>query len=200
MNLRYSLLVVAVLLCPSATTAQEVAYGVKGGINFATIAFDPEPGADFGLRPGLVIGGFVTMPLGARLAIQPEGLFSQKGTSASEGGVDAKVRLDYLEVPVLVRYVVSESSARTIHAFGGPALAFKLRANSSADFGGESVDTDIDEDIEDFDVGIVFGAGVDFGRLTAEGRYTLGLSNISADPDDPKARNRTLAFLAGVRF
>ena len=45
-----------------------------------------------------------------------------------------------------------------------------------------------------------FGAGVNFGRFTVDGRYTFGLSNINKETEEGKAKNRTLAFLAGYRF
>jgi hypothetical protein len=200
MRLFRCLLVCAILSIPAAAVAQEASFGVKGGLNLASIHFDPDQLADFGARPGLVLGGFVNLPIGSRLAIQPEGLFSQKGTDASEDGVDAWVRLDYFEVPVLVQYAVSQSSARAFHVFAGPSMAFNLKAESGADFGEESIDEDIDDDIEDFDFGIVFGASVSFGRFILDGRYTFGLSNINVDTEEGKAKNRTLSFLAGVLF
>ena len=200
MRLARSLLVLAILCIPAAAAAQEVGYGVKGGLNLATLSFDPDAGADFGFRPGVVLGGFVSIPMGPRLTIQPEGLFSQKGGNASEEGVDAWIRFDYLEVPVLVQYAVTSSSTNTFNVFAGPSLAFKLKARSGAEFGDDSFDEDISEETETFDFGIVFGAGVNFGRFSVDGRYTFGLSNINKDTEEGKIKNRTLAFLAGYRF
>jgi hypothetical protein len=57
------------------------------------------------------------------------------------------------------------------------------------------------EEIETVDLGVAVGAGVAFGRLTIDGRYTIGLDNISTDKSDStKVRNRCLAVLAGFRF
>jgi hypothetical protein len=200
MRLANCLLVLALLGVPTVASPQEVGFGVKGGLNLASMHFDPDPIADFGFRPGLVLGGFVSWPMSSRLAIQPEGLFSQKGANGSDEGVDGWIHLDYLEVPVLVQYALSESSSRTFNVFGGPSLGFNIKAKAGADVGDESVDEDISEDIEKFDFGVVFGAGVNFGRFTVDGRYTFGLSNINKDTTDGKAKNRTLAFLAGYRF
>lgn len=200
MTFRIRLVLGALLLVPAVASAQDVAYGVKGGITFATIAFDPEPGADSGMRAGLAVAGFATIRVGSRLAVQPEAFFTRKGTSLSDNGVDAKVHLDYLEVPVLLKYAIASSGARDIHVFGGPAVAFKLGAASEAEFGGEPVEVGLDETIEDLDLGIVFGADVQFRHVVVEGRYTLGLKNISVDPEDAKARNRAFTFVVGVRF
>jgi hypothetical protein len=198
------LIVLAVASSPSVAVAQDVAYGVKGGLNLATVSFDPELPVDYGLRLGIVAGAFVSLPLGSRLAVQPEALFSQKGAAVDDDGVDATLRLDYVEIPVLLKY--SLSGARTagrpsVFVLGGAAVAFKIRAEASATFGEETIDDDVDEDIEDVDLGIAFGAGLAFDRVTIDGRYTLGLSNISTDEEEAgKARNRTLSVLAGFRF
>jgi len=200
MRLARCVLVLALVSVPTAAAAQEVGFGVKGGLNLANIHFDPETGADFGFRPGLVLGGFVSWPMGSRLTIQPEGLFSQKGTSASDEGGEGWIHLDYVEVPVLVMYALSESSTRTFNVFGGPSLGFNVKARAGADFGDESFSEDISDEIESFDFGVVFGAGVNFGRFTVDGRYTFGLSNINKETEEGKAKNRTLAFLAGYRF
>ena len=186
----------------SAAAAQDVAYGVKAGVNFATLSYDPDAEADLGTRVGLVVGGFVSMPLGARLSLQPEVLFSQKGQTAEGMGVTAKIKLDYLEVPVLVTYALSRSAGRGFYILAGPSIAFKLSAEASATFGDQEVDDDdIGDEIEDFDFGVVFGAGMDFGRLTVDGRYTLGFTNLSIDTEDAaKVKNRAISILAGIRF
>jgi Outer membrane protein beta-barrel domain len=188
----------------SAATAQEITGGVKGGVNFATLSFDPDPEIDSGVRTGIAVGGFVTIPIGGALAIQPEALFSQKGTSLEEAGVSAKIKIDYLDVPVLVKYSTapSTSTGTSVHFFGGPSIGFKLDASASGSVGGETIDVDIDDDdVESFDFGVVFGAGVQFGRVSIDGRYTFGLTNINnEDPDVEKVKTRTLAVLAGVRF
>jgi Outer membrane protein beta-barrel domain len=193
--------VLAILCASSSAGAQEVEYGVKGGINLATLSFDPEAEADFRMKIGLVVGGFASLPLGSRLSVQPEGLFSQKGTAVDDGDADAKITINYLEVPVLVKYAIARTASRTFHVFGGPSIAFKLSAESSATVGDQTIEDDIGEEIEDFDLGLVVGAGIDFGRLTVDGRYTFGFSNLAADEGDPqKARNRTVSILAGILF
>ncbi len=84
----------------------------------------------------------------------------------------------------------------------GSTIAFKVSAKGSGSFQGETTDVDIpDEAIDKVDLGVIVGAGVTFGRLSVEGRYTVGLSNINGDTSDPtKVKNRALAVLAGFRF
>ncbi len=85
--------------------------------------------------------------------------------------------------------------------FGGPSLGFKLTSKVTAKSSGQSTTDDIGDDIENFDYGVVFGAGWEAGRFTIDGRYTWGLSALGKDQDDPeKTTHRVIGVLAGVRF
>ena len=76
-------------------------------------------------------------------------------------------------------------------------MTSKVTAKSS----GQSTTEDIGDDIESVDYGVVFGAGWEAGRLTIDGRYTWGLSNIGKDETDPeKVTHRVIAVMAGIRF
>jgi hypothetical protein len=196
------LIVLALLGTESTATAQGVSGGITGGVNFATLSFDPNQDEfDFGTRTGMVLGGFVTFPLGQHAAIQPEGLFSQKGASGEELGVKATIKLDYIEVPVLFVYSSAPPGGSGFQLFGGPSAAFKVNSKATATFEGESVDQEFDEEIKDFDFGVVFGAGVSFGKFSVNGRYNLGLTDINNDETEPvKVRTRTFSVLGAVRF
>ncbi|HET7217831.1 MAG TPA: porin family protein [Vicinamibacterales bacterium] len=194
------LLVVLMAGAANGAAAQELSYGVKGGVTFATLSFDPSSEISYDLRTGIVAGGFVAFPLGSRLAIQPEGLFAQKGAKAEDLGVSVTIKIDYVEVPVLVKYRIAGGSARSFHLFGGPSVAFKVKSSSSAEFEGSTVEVGNDADIETVDYGVLFGAGMDAGRFTIDGRFTFGLANINTESDEPKAHTRAIAVLAGVRF
>jgi hypothetical protein len=199
--MRTSRLLLALILlgAPSAAAAQGLTYGLKAGINFATI--DADGDEDAGYRLGLAAGGFVALPLGSRLTIQPEGLFSQKGSKSDLEGVSVKLQLDYVEIPILVKYALSGEPDRSFFVYGGPSIAFKIRSRATATFGDVTVDTEEDENIKDSDFGLVFGGGRNFGRLSLDGRYNLGLSNIDSDESgEQKVRTRAITVLVGVRF
>ena len=204
MRILLSLIVVALFGGGSVAMAQGVSGGVKGGVSFATLSDDSSQDVDLDSRTGIVAGGFVTWPVGERFGVQLEGLYTQKGAAFNQSGVTGTTKLDYFEVPLL--FVASTAPPRSggtsLQFFGGPSIAFKVSAKGSGSFQGETVDVDIpDEDIEGVDLGVVVGAGVTFGRLSVEGRYTVGLSNINGDTSDPtKVKNRALAVLAGFRF
>src|SRR3954462_3769554 len=103
--------VMLVLTTASAASAQgggDGKWGVKGGVNLATFRADVDAG-DFGYRIGLIGGAFYTFALGDRVDIQPEALYSQQGATVDAAGGSGTAKLDYLSVPVLVRYRLSGS-------------------------------------------------------------------------------------------
>jgi hypothetical protein len=184
----------------SAAAAQGFVYGAKGGVNISTLAVDPE-GSDYKSQLVLIAGGFVVRPFTGRLDLQAEGLFSMKGASVELGGTSENVRLDYIDVPVLVRYRIQGSDHPSIHAFGGPSFNFLVRARTIADLGNTKIDQDITDSVERFELGVVGGASVGLGRWIVEGRYTYGISDTDKDTsDDLKVRNRMFSVLGGLRF
>src|SRR5687767_13160292 len=197
-----SIVLCAVFCTASSAMAQQAVFGVKAGINLAKINFDPEPDEDvMDFRRGFVGGLFVVAPMTDLIAFQGEALFSQKGASFDEGGDEAEVELDYLEVPLLLRVGRAPSGSTSFHAFAGPSVGLKLRARATSTFDGETEDEDIGDDVETFDLGLVAGAGVDVGRFTLDGRYTWGLRNVNnLAPDEVEIKNRVFSIMAGVRF
>jgi hypothetical protein len=192
---------VCALLVSTTATAQGIAYGAKAGVSFSNLKTDPETEPSYDSRFGLTAGGFVAWPLTARLDVQPEALFTMKGGSVEDGPANAVVKLDYLDVPVLVKYRLFGSPGHAVHVFGGPSFGVRLRGIVTTEIGGESIDNDVSDDVTRMDLGIVGGAGVDIGRLIVEGRYTWGVSDIDKDTsDESKVRNRTAAALVGFRF
>ena len=87
-------------------------------------------------------------------------------------------------------------------SIGGAAPAFKLSARASSEFFGEEGSRDAGRDIEPFDLGLVGGLGVQFGRALIEARYTHGLLRINTDDNEPNDRlnNRAFSVTAGFRF
>jgi outer membrane protein with beta-barrel domain len=190
--------VLAVLfVAASPVCAQERTWGAKVGLNLASLAIDPGQG-DFGLKAGVVAGGYFTLPVGSRLELQPEALFSQQGTRATSDDANATINLDYLVVPILVKVRFSPPG-KGLAVYGGPSIGFNLRARTVAEFGDEKVDLDISDKVEKTDVGLAFGAMFERGRWTIDGRYTLGFSDLNAE-DDEKINSRVISILAGIRF
>lgn len=203
----------------TAVNAQEVRFGVKGGVNFSSIGGDKTDGLD-GLT-GFHIGGLVEIPVTERFSVQPEVLYSAQGAKReikeSFGDVSftttGKTKLDYINIPIIAKYYVIDGLA--IEA--GPQIGFMVSANaeSKLDLSGidpsiaeliedgfQSGDIDISDQTKGLDFGLALGAsyrlnmGVFFGA-----RYNFGLSNINdVDGSNVKNQNNVFQISAGYSF
>lgn len=198
-------IVLALIVGSSGVAAAQdapAAFGAKAGVNFANLNFDGDGvNVNFDQRKGFVGGLFVVWPATGPVALQTEVLYSQKGAQIEEDGMTGKIKLDYVDVPVLARVSSPASGGASFHVFAGPSFGFRVSAKTEARFEDGEESEDIDDELERFDFGLVAGAGVEFGRFVIDGRYTWGLSNINKDDeDDVKIKTRVFAVMAGIRF
>jgi len=194
----------------TSVKAQEVHFGAKAGVNFASLGGDIED------QDGLTsfhVGVVAEIKFSEQFSFQPELLYSAQGSkeeySESFAGetvdFEEKLKLDYINIPLMAKYYVSENFA--IEA--GPQVGFLISANAESEgtYNGESESDD--EDVKDFFKGIDFGlgAGVSYkldGGLFFGARYNLGLANISDngedDNDDFKIQNNVIQVSVGYFF
>jgi len=189
----------------TATQAQEVRLGAKGGVNFSSFsgdgfdAFDDPEG-----RTSFHIGAFAEIPLSERFSIQPEVLYSGQGFDliSREGADDTEVQLDYINVPVMAKVYIVEG----LYAEAGPQIGFNVKSEIDSDPDDvDSGDVTIDEDvINDVDFSVGVGAGYQFNNgLFLNARYNFGLTDVFNNEDlliDSDAKNSVFAVSAGYSF
>ena len=190
--------VLILLGLPSAARAQPPSVGLRAGVNLADLAVSPTPTPEPGNLTGFTAGLFVTVPVSPFVAFQPEVLYSQQGTKFSEGGMTAKIHVDYLQVPLLGRFALGRTAP--VALLVGPTLGIRTHASFKADGVPDEVSEEFEEQFERFDLGLTTGVAADIGRLVLDGRYTWGLTNIAKDSGDDTAKHRVLSLTAGVRF
>ena len=175
---------------------QGISGGVKAGANLANQKWTSQGiSLDTKAKPGLLAGVFVVAMINEKFGIQPELLFTMQGSRWDFSGDDSKFKYNYLAVPVLFRYNITEMIS--LHA--GPQFGFLMSAEAED----ESGDT---EDIKDDMKGIDFAGatGVEFDLPSGLGfgaRYVLGISNVAeddADFDGLEIKNR--AFQLYVKY
>ena len=179
-----------------AAPAHAQAWGVKGGLNLATVKLE---GINTEAEASAVAGGFVRVPLGGRLRLQVEGLFAQRRITFEDL---VRHELNYLEIPVLVRLHVVTIGSWPVHVLGGGVLGMRLSANEI--ISGESVD--VKEAYEPVDLGASIGGEVAISRRwLADVRYVFGVTNANSVPDVPglprfDVKFRTLQVTVGFAF
>jgi opacity protein-like surface antigen len=222
-------LVLVFAMSASAQDATEgvgiTAKGFKVGFNMSNVSVPESDLADYVLEiiedstgisvgsnetlTGYTFGVFLTYNLTPTFAIQPELLYTSKGfsipiTAMDIITLDLDFRMTYLEIPVLAKLQFGSGSTKPF-LLAGPAIS--LLMSSDMELLGQSVD--IKDLTKSTDLGFVFGGGVVFpvgnGKVTLDGRYTLGLSNIVDLPIDiplvdVDIKNTNLSFMLGYAF
>ncbi|MEZ2446417.1 porin family protein [Chitinophaga sp. RCC_12] len=164
-----------------AVQAQNVKFGVKGGLNISKLT-DTDGSKTLA---GFHAGGLVNIGLNESWAIQPEVLYSAQGTKAEKSVLwlttSNTVKVNYINVPVMVQY----SIVPEFYLEAGPQVGFLTAAKVKSG----DVTVDIKDDMQSVDFGLGFGFGYKFDMgLGISGRYNFGLTNVY-DSDKVDSKN-----------
>ena len=202
------LLLTALILVPVQASAQATtSFGIQGGLNianFAQTSGNPDSNlGDFKSRNLGVFGFVVARDFNPNVGLQVDVLYSQKGTtfdissSFIEEAAKYETRVDYIEVPILMRANVPSSSGVTFRVFGGPAFGFKVSDESFLTEVG--IKDDDGTEFKSTDVSLVVGGALQFGQTFVDLRYSWGLVNI-LDAEEPEWKTRTFGIMLGFLF
>ncbi|CAM1370518.1 porin family protein [Tenacibaculum xiamenense] len=203
------LLFVTLMVFGLAVNAQDIEFGAKSGLSFSNLNIKNAFGAQsFDSSTNFHFGGVVEFKLSEKFSVQPELLFSRQGNVAIfKGGTgvvmmdfEDKTRLDYLNVPVMLKYYFIKKISVEV----GPQIGVLLSAKSIIDDKSIPGDTqekrDIKDHIESIDFGVNFGVGsklengINFGL-----RYNLGVTDI-VKSDENTLKNRVFQVFLGYNF
>lgn len=215
-----------------------LSFGVKGGLGLAqhqgTEPRDLEYTVDSAMRRGFAAGVFLTLPITPRFQLQQEVLYVRKGSRQDIGAVifdvpavlDVTYDMDYLEIPVLLRYHWLVDRGVDIYSLSGFAFALKVgdryRLTGDVSDGEESIPLRADSDMSEvdlFDFLFTYGVGLEVPtggrRLLLEYRFDLSLQqlplptyadvpfgdeSVRVDNDPVPLRNQCHMLLMGIRF
>ena len=161
---------------------EKLRFGVKAGLNFANTTGN---GLDFFFssdespenRLGLTLGGLVEYRVSEKFSVQSELTYSQQGFRedySDEDYVETYV-LNYLNIPLLAKYYISDEFNLEV----GPQIGFLLAAKYKENDEGEKYEEDAKEFFKSSDFGLLFGLGYQLENgIGFNARYNLGLTDI----------------------
>ena len=183
------LTVTMVLATVSANAQKPIKFGFKGGINSAKFVGDDTGGLDG--RTGIIGGLFANLKLAKGFSLQPELLYAQKGAkgpmTVESIPVDATIQMDYIEIPVLLKYNLGGRGSLSPFLIGGVAFSTIKSSKTKASVVGLPLLTGESDNFNErsSDIGIVVGGGIDLSmgltRISAELRFTAGTKPIWND-------------------
>lgn len=189
-----NLLTVVVLFASTSLFAQ-FDLGVKAGVNITKI--DGQSFKDQ-FKYGYHLGGFAALGLGKKFGIQPEVLYSQNTlrvdssytntiTGVFQNGL-TDVKLNYITIPILLNYKLV---GKFITLQAGPQFGILIDQNRSLlQNGGDA--------FKKGDFSMLGGVQVKLGPLRVNGRYVVGLNNISDIANDNRWKSQGFQVSAGL--
>lgn len=182
------------LLLMQHSKAQEVRFGVRGGLSLSNI---PEINASTNARTSFHLGGVMEALYDDKIAIQPEIIFSQQGFDYAQDGVERVFKLSYVHVPVMIKYYVSKN----VYVESGPQIGFLYSAELNTTVDGEQMDIDIKEGMRSNDLSLNVGLGFQVKKhLNLTARYCYGLTNVVDRLPHKKFKNRIFQVSVGYFF
>lgn len=194
------LLVLAVTMIISATAFSQAQFsiGIKAGPNFAKIDTESSFGDNYRNRAGFHGGAFALLKVG-KIGVQPEVIFSQQGSKVKINSQDLKSSFNYINIPIIVKlYTIAGINIQV-----GPQFGFISSAETDTidEFGNVKSGQDIKDELKTSDFSAALGVGWDlpFG-LSIDGRYNLGLSDISKNAAAESIKNQVWQISVGYKL
>lgn len=184
---------VAVLLITQAMMAQ-FHIGAKAGANITKVdgkSFKDE------FRYGYHLGGFAEIRLGNKFVLQPEVLFNQYSTRLDSNyknvyqdifDGNSNIKLNYISIPILLNYKLVGSF---LSLQAGPQFGILIDQNRTLlQNGGDA--------FKKGDFSMLAGVQFKVAMLRINGRYAIGLNNISDIADDDKWKSQGFQVSVGL--
>ena len=180
----------------SALAQQEVKFGPKAGVNFATL--NGKDADEAKMMIGFHVGAFAEIKFNDKFAVQPEVLFSAQGAKVKESGTEVvmgvpvnyeaegKTKLNYINIPIMAKYYITDNFAVEAGPYVGFLMAAETEYEATMSAAGISQTEKSTEDIKDISNSIDFGVGVGASFNLDSGffigaRYNLGLTKVGKE-------------------
>ncbi len=171
-------------------SAGDITIQPKVGLSIA----DCTDADDSKTRAGVVAGAELEYHLSPLVGISAGLQYSMQGCKVKEDGIEATIKNDYLNIPILANFYVAQGLA--IKA--GVQPGFKLSSKVTAKAGGISATTDIDSDVfKSFDLSIPVGVSYEYQNIVLDARYNWGVTKIA---DDSNSKNSVFQITLGYKF
>ncbi len=189
----------------TASSAQILRIGVRGGVNISDVRFDMVTIGDRTVAsakdsPGYQIALVTRFSIPKFLQISPELQFTSHDYRYTVGGGtrsgEVRVSTKRLELPVMIGFNI-----KALRIFAGPVFRLSHSEKPNKKYVG------LDVKYNDSDVGLVAGVGLDIGKFFIDARYsvypktTYNLMSLGSDHRYVKMkRNAMWQFSAGFFF
>lgn len=189
-----------------------VYYGLRLGLGLTSVNSDNRELDGGSLQAGLNLGGVIGFQLSPEYPVYLESglMYMEKGgkgtnyTTSATNTTTYKAgkftySLNYLELPILVKYVYDVDGEMSIQPFVGGYFAVGISGKMKNYANRESKSSFSSDYFKRFDGGLRLGCGFQYQVLYGEVAYEYGLANIARDEFE-SAHNGDFMINIGVNF
>lgn len=176
-------------------------FGLRVGLNASHVSSESPLLDGSGVKSGLNIGFAAGTQLTYRAPLFLEsGLYySQKGGKSGSGSDKFTYDLNYLELPIIIKYKHFIGNQTSIQPYAGGYLAVGTDGEIK-NYGSRTAFSSFDHGyFNRFDGGLKIGCGVGYNMLYLDASYDIGLANIGQDSFDD-THNGCFTINVGVNF
>ncbi len=157
---------------------------IKGGLNMSNMKENDDNATysnGYKTKAGFNAGIAAELPFLGGLSLEPGIMFATKGFNF--GSVDGYRKLNYIDVPVNLKYKIGIGNF-SVWISGGLYAGVGINGKAQVTSGtGAKMESDIkfgkNNDYKMLDYGYIFGGGVGYHRIILGFYYSAGLANIS---------------------
>ncbi|MDY0780479.1 porin family protein [Tenacibaculum sp. IB213877] len=187
------------IICALFTTMLSAqGFGIKGGLNLSDLtnfekSFEEEVESE-SIRTSFHVGIFNEFKVSDHFSIQPEVLYSSQGVNNESDGIDGKVQLDYINVPVMLKFYLTEG----FYLESGPQIGFLV--NDDIEVG--NIIFNDDDTFNSVDYSMNLGLGFKLGeKVFLNARYGFGLNGVfDGLENDSDSNPKNSVFAASLGF
>lgn len=171
-NKFYLLMSIAMLMIGSANAQSKLNFGLKAGVNFATLPTSFKEVKEKEGKAGYNFGVFARV--GDVLYFQPELNYTAYKTGYTYAGKEYKPEFKQANIPLMIGYKIINTESLNFRISAGPDFSYSFnKAKGPVEF-----------DYKKFNTAGVINAGVDIGSLTLDARYSRGFTKINKGLDE----------------
>ncbi len=202
------LLILLLSVTQRSASQLEFGVGIKGGVNSSSLIYDPElyqgtQGISTTSGVRAMFGMVVALSPSSTVSLQFEPRYVQKVNKWERGNYSERVELREFELPVLLILKPFRSQLRP-YLIAGPNVGFVLTGRDFLDRPGVRYEQNIRTNLSYFDISLDFGVGGEYKfsefSVTAEARYSHGISDLENTISSQRIKSRSIQFLVGILY
>ena len=186
------------IACIAAFAASANAQNDKGQWSFApTVGLNLSKINEEGwkMKPGVAAGINAEYGVSEKFGLSAGLFYSMEGAKMSEGHIDFKAKMNYVNIPIMANYYVWNGLA----VKAGIQPGFLTTAKMKAEGFGASAEEDFKKGCNTFHLAIPIGISYEFKNIVLDDRYAFGVTNYAKDSEEA-CRNSTFQISLAYKF